>query len=126
MVITFKEIAMHRLIPVIVLAALAACSSPNVRSTSSYHATKAPPVRSIDYNPYAPYVEANATWMPPTFNRDGAIVKPAEAQSLHASRRKAVTLSFAKVAAERLTAMMEAVAQAAIPNLVRADGIDES
>ena len=56
----------------------------------------------------------------------GAIVKPAEAQSLHASRRKAVTLSFAKVAAERLTAMMEAVAQAAIPNLVRADGIDES
>src|ERR1700722_15723758 len=32
----------------------------------------------------------------------GAIVKPAEAQSLHASRRKSVTLSFAKVAAERL------------------------
>ena len=55
----------------------------------------------------------------------GAIVKSAEAQSLHASRRKAVTLSFAKVAAERLAAMMEAVAQAAIPNLVRADA-DES
>ena len=32
----------------------------------------------------------------------GAIVKPAEAQTLHASRRKAVTISFAKVAAERL------------------------
>ncbi len=48
----------------------------------------------------------------------GAIVKPAEVQSLHASRRKAVTLSFAKVAAERLAAMMEALAQAAVPNLV--------
>ena len=48
----------------------------------------------------------------------GAIVKPAEAQSLHASRRKAVTLSFAKVAAERLNAVMESIAAAATPNLV--------
>lgn len=78
MVIAFKEIAMHRLIPVIVLAALAACSSPNVRSASSYDAPKAPPVRQPVYNPYAPYGEANATWTPPTFNRDGTIVKPAE------------------------------------------------
>jgi hypothetical protein len=48
----------------------------------------------------------------------GAIVKPAEAQNLHASRRKAVTLSFAKVAAERLSAVMESLAEAAVPNLV--------
>jgi len=78
MVIAFKEIAMHRLIALMTVAAFAACSSPNIRSASSYHAPKAPPVRSTDYNPYAPYGEANATWMPPTFNRDGAIVKPAE------------------------------------------------
>jgi hypothetical protein len=56
----------------------------------------------------------------------GAIVKPAEAQSLHASRRKSVTLSFAKVAAERLAAVMESVAQAAIPNLVVPDAPDQS
>src|SRR6201993_1325370 len=51
----------------------------------------------------------------------GAIVKPAEAQSLHASRRKAVTISFAKVAAERLSAILETVAQSASPNLVIPD-----
>jgi hypothetical protein len=51
----------------------------------------------------------------------GEIVKPAIAQSLHAGRRKAVTLSFAKVAAERLSAMMESLAQAAVPNLVIPD-----
>jgi hypothetical protein len=56
----------------------------------------------------------------------GAIVKPAEAQSLHASRRKAVTLSFARVAAERLAAMMEAVTLAATPNRVMPDAADES
>ena len=38
MVITFKEIAMHRLILLTALATLAACSSPNVRSASSYDA----------------------------------------------------------------------------------------
>ncbi|MBN9559353.1 MAG: hypothetical protein J0H14_01325 [Alphaproteobacteria bacterium] len=69
---------MPRLIPLIAVAALAACSSPNVRSASSYDAPKAPPVRQPVYNPYAPYGEANATWTPPTFNRDGTIVKPAE------------------------------------------------
>jgi hypothetical protein len=38
----------------------------------------APPVRNPLYNPYAAYGEANATWTPPVFNRDGTIVKPAE------------------------------------------------
>ena len=41
----------------------------------------------------------------------GAIVKPAQAQSLHASRRKAVTISFAKVAAERLSAILDTIAE---------------
>jgi hypothetical protein len=56
----------------------------------------------------------------------GAIVKAATAQDLHPSRRKSVILSFAKIAAERLAAMTEAMAQAAIPNLVRADAADEN
>jgi hypothetical protein len=38
---------------------------------------------------------------------DGAIVRPAPAATLHASRRKAVTLRFAKVAAERLAFALE-------------------
>jgi hypothetical protein len=38
----------------------------------------------------------------------GAIVRPSPRSVLHASRRKAVTLSFAKVAAERLAGILEA------------------
>ena len=37
----------------------------------------------------------------------GAIVRPSPVAALHASRRKAVTLSFAKVAAERLALTLE-------------------
>src|SRR5215472_7908751 len=37
----------------------------------------------------------------------GAIVRPSARSTLHASRRKAVTLSFAKCAAERLAVMLE-------------------
>ncbi len=37
----------------------------------------------------------------------GAIVRPSPVLSLHASRRKAVTLRFAKVAAERLNAVAD-------------------
>jgi len=37
----------------------------------------------------------------------GAIVRPSPRTLLHASRRKAVTLSFARVAAERLSAFLE-------------------
>ena len=37
----------------------------------------------------------------------GAIVRPSQRAQLHASRRKAVTLSFAKVAAERLALALE-------------------
>ena len=52
----------------------------------------------------------------------GAVIKEAEAQSLHASRRKAVTVSFARCAAERLSRNLEAIAAAQIPGLVISDG----
>src|SRR5579872_2554335 len=56
----------------------------------------------------------------------GAIVKDAQAQSLHASRRKAVTVSFAKVAAERLSSILDTIAQSNSPNLVIPDAADQS
>jgi hypothetical protein len=56
----------------------------------------------------------------------GAIVKPAQIQSLHASRRKAVTISFAKTAAERLSAILETIAETSTPNLVIPNAADES
>jgi hypothetical protein len=40
----------------------------------------------------------------------GAIVRPSPVAQIHASRRKAVTLSFARVAAERLAAVLELAA----------------
>lgn len=51
----------------------------------------------------------------------GSIVKEAEAQSLHASRRKAVTISFARCAAERLSRNLEAIALSQTPGLVIPD-----
>lgn len=41
----------------------------------------------------------------------GAIVRPSARTQLHASRRKAVTLSFAKCAAERLALLLEATVE---------------
>jgi hypothetical protein len=43
----------------------------------------------------------------------GAIVRPSPVASIHASRRKAVTLRFAKVAAERLNMALELSADTA-------------
>ena len=61
---------------------LAACTGgPNVKSAKDYSAPAAPPVRNSLYNPYAAYGEANATWTPPVFNRDGTIMKPTEPAS---------------------------------------------
>lgn len=51
----------------------------------------------------------------------GAIIRHAQAQSLHASRRKAVTVSFARVAAERLSRTLDAIALSETPNLVLPD-----
>jgi hypothetical protein len=58
-----------------------ATNPPNVKSAKDYLAPKAPPVRDPVYNPYAAYGEANATWQPPVYNRDGTIVKTAEPSS---------------------------------------------
>jgi hypothetical protein len=55
----------------------------------------------------------------------GSIIKQAEAQTLHASRRKAVTISFARCAAERLSRTLEATLLAQTPNLVLPD-VDQS
>jgi hypothetical protein len=48
----------------------------------------------------------------------GSIIKQAQAQTLHASRRKAVTISFARCAAERLSRQLEAIVVAQTKNLV--------
>ena len=56
----------------------------------------------------------------------GEIVKQAQAQSLHASRRKAVTISFARVAAERLSSILDTIAQSNSPNLVVPNAADQS
>ena len=72
---------MHRLPFVFALATLAACSSGNVKSAKDYTVPAPPPVRNPIYNPYAAYGEADATWQPPVFNRDGTVVKPAEPAS---------------------------------------------
>ena len=52
----------------------------------------------------------------------GAIIRPSQRAILHASRRKAVTLSFAKVAAERLASVIELAAE---PRSVNMDILEE-
>jgi hypothetical protein len=54
----------------------------------------------------------------------GSIVKQAEAQALHASRRKAFTINFARCAAERLSRHLEAQAVSQTPNLVVPDAVE--
>ena len=58
--------------------ALTACSSGNIKSAKDYNAPAAPTVKHPLYDPYAPYGQANATWTPPVFNRNGTVVKPAD------------------------------------------------
>lgn len=55
----------------------------------------------------------------------GAIIKQAEAQTLHAARRKAVTTGFARCAAERLSRNLETIAQAQKPGLVIPESDDQ-
>lgn len=59
-------------------ASLTACGSGNLKSVRDYSAPSAPPIKHPYYNPYAAYGEANATWTPPVWNRDGTIVRPAD------------------------------------------------
>ena len=74
---------MRSLFPLVPLTALAlaGCASPNVRSSNTYSAPAAPPIRNETYDPYAAYGSANATWSPPVTNRQGTIVKPVEPAS---------------------------------------------
>lgn len=66
-----------RLVLIAALAApLAACGGGNLKSAGDYRAPPAPPVKHPYYDPYAAYGEANATWTPPVWNRDGTVVKP--------------------------------------------------
>jgi hypothetical protein len=57
---------------------LSACSSGNVKTAADYDAPAAPPVQHPNYDPYAAYGQANATWQPPVADRNGTIVKPHE------------------------------------------------
>ncbi len=63
------------------LAVLAGCSGGNLKSAKDYNVPSPPPILHPNYNPYAKYEEANATWRPPVIDRDGMIQKPAEASS---------------------------------------------
>ena len=65
---------------------LAACSSGNVRTTSSYNAPAAPPVINPNYDPFAAPGTVNATWAPPVLNRNGTIVKPNDPRGAMAGR----------------------------------------
>ena len=68
----------HTVIVALSVVFLSACSGGNIKSARDYNAPAAPPVRHPYYNPYTPYGEVNATWMPPVWNRNGTIVKPAD------------------------------------------------
>jgi len=54
-----------------------------------------------------------------------AIIRPATPASVHASRRKAVTLRFAKVAAERLASELDLAAET-LPLTEIGDGDQQS
>ena len=55
----------------------------------------------------------------------GAIVRPSPDWKIHPSRRKAVTISFAKTAAERLASILDTIAEANSPNLVLPNAPDQ-
>jgi hypothetical protein len=66
------------LLPIAFAIPLAACEHGNIQRLSDYSAPPPPPMHNPVYDPYAGYGDANATWEPPVFNRDGNIVKPAD------------------------------------------------
>jgi len=59
-------------------AILSACHSGNLKSAAEYDPPSAPPVIHPEFDPYAPYGQANATWRPPVADRNGTIAKPTE------------------------------------------------
>ena len=66
----------HYASAILLAISVTACSGGNLKSARDYNAPPAPLVRHPYYNPYAPYGQANATWTPDVWNRDGTIVKP--------------------------------------------------
>lgn len=65
----------------VVSGILSACHSGNLKSAAEYDPPSAPPVIHPEFDPYAPYGQANATWRPPVADRNGTIVKPSEPSS---------------------------------------------
>ena len=64
------------------LVSLTACDGGNVKSAKDYSPPRPPhssATRSM--TPTPPTARPTLTWQPPTFNRDGTIVKPAEPSS---------------------------------------------
>jgi hypothetical protein len=60
------------------LVSLVACDSGNIKSAADYHPPPPPAIQHPDYDPYAAYGEARASWLPPVVDRTGGIVKPEE------------------------------------------------
>lgn len=61
---------------------LAACGSGgNLKSAKDYSVPPPPPITHPDYNPYAAYGEARATWRPAVHDRNGTIQRPVEPSS---------------------------------------------
>lgn len=67
---------MRRFLFPLLFLATAACSGGNVESASDYDPPAAPPLKHPLYDPTAAYGSARATWAPPTYNRDGTMVRP--------------------------------------------------
>lgn len=63
------------------LMGLAGCESGNVKTAADYNPPPPPLVLHPYYDPYTPYGQANATWLPPVVNRQGTIVSPVEPAS---------------------------------------------
>ena len=57
---------------------VAACDNGNVKTQADYNPPPPPPIQHPNYNPYAAYGDAHATWQPPVVDRAGTIVKPEE------------------------------------------------
>lgn len=57
---------------------LAACGGANLKSAGAQKGSPAPPVEHPYYDPYMPHGRANATWVPPVWDRVGTVVKPAD------------------------------------------------
>lgn len=59
---------------------LSGCSNGgNIKTAADYHAPKPPAVSHPIYQPYASYGQVSAIWSPPVADRNGTVVRPADA-----------------------------------------------